>query len=315
MRLLLAAALLASAVPSAAFAPTGVVVFGDSFTDAGNIAAATGGTIPDPNLGYWRGRFSDGPTFADLLSSWSTGSATRASLTGGTNFAFGGARAAVDDVIAPGVAIPGLATQLVFSGIPFAPAVDPTQLYIVSFGNNDVSALLDGDTEGLTPEQYKAQFASTYVGAVQLLAAKGAQHILIAGVPNPTRGEGPELQALLDAGLDALEPTIPGTTLYRFDWFDFFGRLVADPTQFGLAADLDFVNNCLETVGPFQECAGFLSFDGIHVTEEVQFAIAREMGRQFGLPVPEVATWAMMIAGFGLVGMAARRRPLEESTS
>jgi hypothetical protein len=28
-----------------------------------------------------------------------------------------------------------------------------------------------------------------------------------------------------------------------------------------------------------------------------------------GDPIPEPATWAMLIAGFGLVGTAARRRP------
>lgn len=298
-------------VPAAALAPSTFYVFGDSFTDAGNIAAATGNTIPDPALGYWYGRFADGPTWVDRLSYAQFGTPTRASLTGGNNFSYGGARAAQDDIISPGVAIPGLNNQLGQYAFQVG-LVDPAALYIVNFGNNDVNALqgTDADREGLTVAEYQAAYVGNMVGAVAGLSAAGAQNILILGVPNPLEVEGLQLQALLDAQLDVVQPGL-SANLYRYSYFSFFTRLQNDPTQFGLPSDLDFFTPCLAAVtpGPGIDCTGYLSFDGIHVTSRVQQAIARDIAGFVGLAdVPEPQSWAMMIAGFGLVGAAMRRR-------
>lgn len=315
-RLAVAATLAVAAVaaPAAALTPSTFYIFGDSFTDAGNIAASTGNTIPDPALGYWAGRFADGPNWADRLSYAQYGFATRASLLGGNNFSFGGARAAQDDIITPGappVAIPGLATQLGLYGAQVG-FVDPNALYIINFGNNDVNALQgsDADREGLTVAEYRLAYVQNMVGAVVGLNNFGAQNILILGVPNPLEAEGVSLQGLLDERLDMVEPTLTAN-LYRYSYFSFFTRLQADPTQFNLPADLDFTTPCLAAVapGPGINCDGFLSFDGTHVTSKVQRAIARDIARQVGLAtVPEPQSWAMLIAGFGLVGAVMRRR-------
>ncbi|NJC08569.1 phospholipase/lecithinase/hemolysin [Polymorphobacter fuscus] len=305
---------MAIAVPAAALTPSTFYVFGDSFTDAGNIAAATGNTIPDASQGFWYGRFADGPTWVDRLSYAQYGAPTVASLNGGNNFSFGGARAAQDDIISAGppvVAIPGLASQagLYFSQVGF---VDPNALYIVNFGNNDVNAIqgTDADREGLTVAQYQAAYVNNMVGAVSTLSAFGAQNILVLGVPNPLEVEGLALQGLLDTALDAVEPGL-SANLYRYSYFSFFTRLQADPTQFGLPQNLDFNTPCLAAVtpGPGIDCTGYLSFDGIHVTSKVQQALARDIGGFVGLnDVPEPSTWAMLIAGFGLVGTAMRRK-------
>jgi phospholipase/lecithinase/hemolysin len=310
-RIALAVGLGVMAVPAAALNSSTFYVFGDSFTDAGNIAAATGNTIPDPALGYWYGRFSDGPTWVDRLSYAQFGAPTRASLTGGNNFSYGGARAAQDDIISPGVAIPGLNSQLGQYGAQVG-LVDPNALYIINFGNNDVNALqgTDADREGLTVAQYQTAYVQNMVGTVVGLNNFGAQNILILGVPNPLEVEGQILQGLLDAQLDLVEPTLTAN-LYRYSYFSFFTRLGDDPTQFGLPADLDLTTPCLAAVtpGPGIDCTGYLSFDGIHVTSRVQQAIARDIAGLVGLAdVPEPQSWAMMIAGFGLVGAAMRRR-------
>lgn len=301
-------------VPVAALTPTTFYVFGDSFTDAGNIAAATGNTIPDPALGYWHGRFADGPNWVDRLSYAQYGVPTQASLTGGNNFSFGGARGAQDDIISAGppvVAIPGLASQggMYFSQVGF---VDPNALYIINFGNNDVNAIqgTDADREGLTVPQYQAAYVNNMVGAVSLLSGLGAKNILILGVPNPTEVEGLVLQSLLDNALDVVEPTL-SAHLYRYSYFSFFNRLQADPTQVGLPANLDLTTPCLaaQVPGPGIDCTGYLSFDGTHVTSKVQQAIARDIAGFVGLAdVPEPATWGMMVAGIGFVGAMLRRR-------
>ena len=307
----LAAAALTFSVPASALSPSKFVIFADSFIDAGNIAIATGNTIPNPALGYWEGRFSDGPTWADQLGWANLGAPAGASLGGGTNFAFGGARAAVDDVVTQGV-IPGLQTQFGMFLASTGGFVDPDALYIINFGNNDVNALQSGDTEGLTYAEYSAAYVNNMVGAVSYLNGAGAKHILLLGVPNPTEIEGLILQGQLDAALNAVEPFLTAD-LYRFSYFNFFLGLQADPTQYGLPADLDFVTPCLvgETPGPNIDCTGYLSFDGIHVTSSVHVALANEIAKFTGLAaIPEPATWGMMIAGFGMVGFAARRKRL-----
>src|SRR5829696_2797601 len=85
----------ASSVPAAAqdSAYTSLTVFGDSLVDAGNIYIATGGATPAASGGYYQGRFTNGYDYTDLLNIDLFGSPTTPSLAGGTNYAFGGARA------------------------------------------------------------------------------------------------------------------------------------------------------------------------------------------------------------------------------
>ena len=54
------------------------------------------------------------------------------------------------------------------------------------------------------------------------------------------------------------------------------------------------------------DCTGFFSFDGTHPTAAIHRVIAGRVEQI--LAVPEPATWAMLITGFGLVGVALRRR-------
>lgn len=321
-----AAVALALAAPATAFAPTQFVLFGDSFIDAGAVSRFTGGIVPDASLGYWYGRFSEGPTWADYLGYASFGRPTDPfnianpafSLPppftpGATSFAVGGARASFDDVQPLGT-IPSLPTQLGLYGQYLAftgQTVDPGALYVINFGNNDVNLIL-ATPNPLDQLAIANAYVTNMVGAVTGLASAGARHILILGVPNPTNPVGVGLQAALDAQLDVVAAGLPPfVSLYRFDYFAFFNTLAADPTVFGLPAGLDLVTPCLAAVppGPGIDCTGYLSFDGIHVTRAVQKALSVEIGRLVGIAiVPEPASWAMMIAGFGLVGGALRRR-------
>jgi phospholipase/lecithinase/hemolysin len=306
--LTVAAACLLSGAPAIA-AGSAVYVFGDSFVDAGNANLATGGATAPAELGYFRGRFSEGPTFADILQRRQTGTLTQPFLLGGRNFAVGGARAAGPAQFGA-FEVPGLPQQAAIYQSVYGGFVDPNGIYIVNFGNNDVNAIQSGDTYGLSVDAYSDLFVGNITGAVSALAAGGAGKIIVLGVPNPLEPEGVALQARLDASLDLIAPFI-GDRLVRFDFFDYFNGLLADPTQYGLPADLDFTTPCLTVrtaVNGKIDCTGFLSFDGTHVTAAVQRSIADQLSAQAGLPVPEPETWAMMIVGFGAVGMAMRRR-------
>ncbi len=312
---------------AATFMPSQFVVFGDSFLDAGSVNRFTGGALAPAEAGFWKGRWSDGPNWVDYLGFASFGTTTKAFNAGvgpgqlpppfqlgATNFAIGGARGSGDDVQMTGT-IPGLNTQLAFySGYlaQFGQGVDPDALYIINFGNNDVNYI-----QSLADPAEQAAVADAYVtnmtNAALLLAGAGANHILIAGVPNPLEIEGQLLQAALNTSLAAQAPTFGafGADVQQFDYFDFFTDLQADPTAFGLPAGLNFDIPCLlaETPSPDIDCRNYLSFDGIHVTTGVQRAISIRVANQLGIAaVPEPANWALMILGFGLVGATIRRR-------
>ncbi|HYZ47565.1 MAG TPA: SGNH/GDSL hydrolase family protein [Sphingomonas sp.] len=305
---------LAAAAPASAAAFTKFVVFGDSFLDAGNVQAAVGPIFTDPQLGYWQGRFSNGPNWIDYLSYASYGMPTTASLLGGTNFAVGGARASGDDVQALGT-IPGLPSQLdlytqylMLTGQAF----DPDALYVINFGNNDVNYIqaLLGAGNPLAAAGVAAAYVFNMTHAVLRLRDLGARTVLLAGVPNPTEVEGQALQAALDASLDAITPALGSTKLVRFDYFNYYETLLADPTAVGLPATLNLTVPCLaaEPPSPSIDCHNYLSFDGTHVTKGVQASISFQIAHQLGIAaIPEPASWAMMVAGFAAAGAAFRR--------
>ena len=68
-----------------------LVLFGDSLSDIGNIAAQPFINTPGPY--YWNGRFSNGPVYAETLA---TGlglpALIRSTASGGADYAYGGAK-------------------------------------------------------------------------------------------------------------------------------------------------------------------------------------------------------------------------------
>jgi phospholipase/lecithinase/hemolysin len=315
------------AASAGVFMPSQFVVFGDSFVDAGSVNRFTGGALAPASDGFWQGRWSDGPNWVDYLGYANFGTTTKAFNAGvgpgmlpppfqlgATNFAVGGARASGDDV-QPGGTIPGLNSQLLLYSaynFQFSLGVDPNALYIINFGNNDVNfiqSLADPVQQAAVATAYVTNLTNAALGLAQL----GANHILIAGVPNPLEIEGQLLQAALNASLAAQAPIfgVLGADVQQFDYFAFFTALSADPTVFGLPAGLNFTTPCLtaETPSPDIDCRNYLRFDEIHVTTGVQRAISIQVANQLGISaIPEPASWAMMILGFGLVGGMARRR-------
>ena len=281
-------------------------VFGDSLVDAGNIRIATGGTIPNPAQGYFQGRFTNGYDYTDLLSLSAFGRPTVASLAGGNNFAFGGARVVANT----SDTVPDLSLQLAAYTSRVGGVGDPNALYVLTLGGNDVFALGSGDIGTLSPTEYRAAVAAQYAGGVQYLNSIGARNILITGIPN-LNPAGFALEAQLQASLDALT-LAPGTNLYRFSFLNFFNTAAPNPAALGLPP-LRTDTTCLRarTPAPDIDCTGFFFFDDVHPTAAVQAATAREINRQFSIvprPVPEPMTWMMMIIGFAAVGTATRRK-------
>lgn len=293
---------LLAAVPASAD-PTNVVVFGDSLVDSGNVFLATGGATPSAAQGYFQGRFQDGYNFVDRLNIKLAGVPTTASLAGGDNWAYGGARGTG----AGGFPVPGLVGQYgAFQA--FGPrGFSPNSLAVLNFGGNDVFGLQSGDTGGLAPADFRALYLTNMKNAVLALDAAGARQILVMGVPNSTAA-GFALHGQLQAMLDAIEPTLEAR-LYRFSYYDFYARLFADPAGYGFPDGINTSQSCIAirpVVNGKIDCSGLFSFDGVHFTAQVQRGIYRDLVQVLG--VPEPGTWAMLIAGFGAVGFAMRRK-------
>ncbi|MBO9581790.1 MAG: PEPxxWA-CTERM sorting domain-containing protein [Sphingobium sp.] len=194
--------------------------------------------------------------------------------------------------------------------------IDPNGLYIVNLGGNDVFGAEgvfgpDGAI-GSYPDvsSYLQAAAAHYVAEIQALNDLGARNILftdfpLAGDPLTIEANGYLNAALAGLALDA------DTSLFFYSLSDFNRRVLTDPASFGLPP-LRTDITCIAAGAQATGCTGIFSFDGIHPTAVVQAAGYAEMNRLFGLTaaqaVPEPASWAMMIAGFGALGAAMRVR-------
>lgn len=305
MRNLVLASVAFATLASTPAAATTLYVFGDSLVDAGNVAIITGNTIPDPAQGYYQGRFNNGLNYVDYLNQKLNGTNTVASLASGTNFAWGGSRAIGNGF--GGFPTPGLPQQLGGYLAATGGLADPNGLYVINFGGNDLFGIANGDTGGLTPTQVVNMLIGNTVGAVQALSAGGAGKILVTGIP-VGGAQGMAVDGLLQAALTAVEPTL-SAKLYRYSYLDFYARFNADPTAYNFPTPVNYTTPCIAAqpvVNGKINCSGYFSFDGTHFTAQVQRGIARDIVQVLG--VPEPSSWAMLIAGFGLVGAVMRQR-------
>ena len=285
---------------------TSLTVFGDSLVDAGNISILTGGATPNAALGYFMGRFTNGYDYTDLLSRDLFGTATRPSLAGGSNFAFGGAR-----IVNNSDGIPDITAQYGAYRVS-GQTVDANGLYVLNMGGNDIFAITNGTVPSRFPttDSYVQAAATEYAATVQALNDAGVRNILITDFPLPASPGNAEANTYLTAALDGLMLD-SDTSLFRYSYADFFARVTTNPGAFGLPT-LDQTTTCIQANAQASGCVGYFSFDGTHPTAAVQAAAYRDMNAQFGLnafqAVPEPATWAMMILGIAAVGGAARYR-------
>ncbi len=295
-----------AALPAAAASYDQLVVFGDSLVDAGNIYTATGGTAPtntynNPSRGYFPGRFTNGPDYTDLLNQKLFGSYTTPSLLGGSNYAFGGAT-----YVANNDPVPDLAAQVAMYGAGHR--VDPNALYVINLGGNDDFAIEDGTVPAALVPAYETALTTVLGATLHALDAGGAKNILVTGIPNTTP-TGFALEALVEGEIAAVTPTLTSARIRQFNYQSFFTALAADPAAFHVPAITHApTDGCFDHLTPpaTMDCSGYFSVDGIHPIAPIQAAIFRQVAQVAG--VPEPAAWSLLIAGFGLVGTAVRRR-------
>lgn len=321
--------LVAAAAPASA---GNLYVFGDSLVDTGNVAAAlsaTGQPSQTPELyGYVGNRFSNGYNFADVLS-FALGQGPSgaygypydpAYLYGGNNFAYGGAQTRPDGIGTPNHP-PSFSEQLALFATS-GKKITASDTVLVTFGGNDIQQELFKKVAnpGYTPD-FTATNAALVSGLATLIGA-GATNIVVTGeadvgkIPRITQYGSTALD-LLGTSLskqlsdafkaDTIAASQTGANVQFFDLFGFETGVLGNAAALGLtnttAACLNPVTHQLAN----PTCQGYLYFDQIHPTTQVHQLIGDALGRQIGA-IPEPATWAAMVLGFGLAGLAMRRR-------
>lgn len=258
------------AAPAALIAATpsysAFVVFGDSYSDVGNISIATGGAIPGP--AYFMGRFSNGPIWLDHVAGV-LGLPLKPSLAGGTDFAFGGAEV-TQPVSEPQGTIPSVSQQVLLYLSQHGDRADPNALYIIEGGGNDI---LNAPT-GSNPAALGYRIAVGIATSELLLRQAGARRFVIPNLYNvgllpAAAGNAAFATAATNAAnawlakLLTFEMFLPGVRIIRIDVFSLLNAVETDPTHFGF---INITTPCLVGTTPCTDPDHTFFWDGEHPT-------------------------------------------------
>jgi phospholipase/lecithinase/hemolysin len=277
---------------------TGLYSFGDSLSDTGNVFAATA----SPPFPYFDGNFSNGSVWTDLLGSQLGLAPPQASLDGGTNYAWGGARTTVDSVPFP----PSTATQVGTYLTDAGGVADPNALYTIWTGGNDINAVVGG-----APFTDLADAGLAVATIADDLLSAGAQNILVVNVPNlgltpgadGNEGGAEFLSVVFNDNLALGLANLGSANITFLDSFSLLQTIVDNPAAFGLT-NVD--DNCLATTGGLgSACDGYLFWDDLHPTADGHQLIA-DAAYAAVVPVP-AAAWLFGSALLGLAGLSRRR--------
>lgn len=242
-RTALAAALAFAAAPVAAQTYSQTIFFGDSLTDTGHFRPALI-QAAGPQAAVL-GRFTTNPglIWAEYLSDF-YGTRAVSANQGGTNYAVGGARVAVDIPNRPGGLgpIPSLASQVTSYLTANGGRADPNALYTVWGGANDLFTIR---SEATAPAIIDAAVRAQ-IGLVGTLQNAGARYVLVPTIPDlgltpSSRVQPPALQAQASAITNAYNNalfsglTTAGLRVIPLNTFSLFQEVAANPTAFGLA--------------------------------------------------------------------------------
>lgn len=168
-----------------------IAVFGDSFSDVGNIHILSNGTQP----GRWsyNGRYSDGRVWEEYIQQFFNLPALLPSLAGGTSYAYGGATVNNDYIHAYSTAldanVPSVCDQITQYIQVENDGLNGERLHIVFAGYNDYwwyvhrnYTTSDGQDFNLT--NVYTRVANDVACQIQRLYTEGARLFLVGNVPN-----------------------------------------------------------------------------------------------------------------------------------
>lgn len=327
---------------------SGMVVFGDSLSDGGNLNNIISSLFPeqmaqhatgwDPDY-YYNFRFSNGPIWVDqLYTSLGFGDiGTMATNDGvnhrnGTNFAWAGSRSGEGTY---GGIFPNLQTQIDYysdqsSWNTFLPDADTT-LFAIWSGANDVFAHVEkGDP--VTPDQVAGNIAT----AITSLYEEGGRFFVVPNLPpiglipsyldDPIKGNLATAfvslsNTMLDAELDALSDNLEGITIFKVDVHELFLAIMGNPEEYGFTnvTDTAYVRYGEEPYElrnpPYGELApnseGYFYWDAAHGTAAAN-ALVAQAAYQSVVPEPSTVLYLLLAV---LGALALRRKPFFRTPS
>lgn len=286
---LLALAFGASVARAAPFSR--LIVFGDSLSDVGNIAAASLDIFPGPY--YFNDRLSNGPVWVESLSQGLGLGPTVRSTAGGDNFAYGGAQTSGTGGF-NGLFIRDIDEQV--DQFLATRTADPNALFLVYAGSND---LIGGQANISIPINNLAEDIGRLVTA-------GARNLLVPNLPllghtprfngTPTtlatyNSRSESFNSALDMLLDSLQTSNPALAVYRLDVAALFSAALADPTAFGLtnvthsaAPGLEPGDSAYNTSQIAANAYEYMFWDDVHPTATVHTHLAERALALFAVP-------------------------------
>lgn len=281
-----------------------VITFGDSLSDNGNLFSKIG----QPPAPYYNGRFSNGPVAVEVMSQ-----TLGLSLT---DFAYGGAQTGTTNLLGSALNGTGVAGQIGYYNSLTSGHADASALYVVWAGPNDFFA----GTNMLDPST--AFTASTnLLNDIQALYGMGARDFFVPLMPNlgvtPSArqtdaahpgfaalatGQSAIYNGLLSTGLSNLSSSLSGVHIKTFDTYSFLMNEITVMNGEGKNTTDACFNASVPSV-----CANpdnYLFWDGVHPTA----AAHQVLGQAFAAAVPEPETYALLLAGLGVMFVAQRRK-------
>jgi outer membrane lipase/esterase len=271
------------------------------------------------------GSCTNGATWLEVLAA-GLGLAAEAATAGGTNFAVGGATAAIDALgVFPPIDFDGDTEDLSDQLARFQaanPVVDPNALYVIVAGGNDIQLTARGAIAPGVGQDISQDAVDAILDTALALSALGAQHFLFANlydfgqIPDATlslgmRATATSLTQDFNAGLAAAVAAFAGGTAYFLDMAAVFDAIYADPGAFGIANLTDAcvisgsfgqpqnVNTACGLSPAIQDT--YLYFDEIHPTRVVH----AEIGAAALAEVPAPGTAELL--GLAAAGLGLRR--------
>ncbi len=275
-----------------------ILVFGDSLSDTGNTYDATTSSIflpdiPDPDVGYYMGRFSNGPVWIEHLAVALGEPDPMPSRLGGTNYSFGGSAA-----LESGFLQPSLAEQ-----VSNVSSVDASDWCVIWIGSTDLLGVDLNDLPGgmLTAQAIAAEIENN----VNVLYSRGARKFIVLNIPAlgriPLSVARLNSQQLIDlnflseflnvslsVAMQNARQNHSEIQIIEYNAFGLFEAVVSDPAMFGLTNvtdsaapfdPFDFLFPGLATALPPPEnnVDEYLFYDGLHPTAVAHLAVGNEV--------------------------------------